>query len=193
MNISRFVVLGALDILGNASGYDIIRFLDARMITRWTGVKRGSIYNALKTLEKDNEICEVERVKSGQYPTMTIYAVTDAGRDAFDAMQDKAFRGLYPSFTGFKLALKFNRRRSPEEIRRYADLAMEEIRNTLQGMDAYLSSMPEHSAQRRMDAFFIQHDRMLLIQETAWIRMVMDALNAGAHGPLAGCLPPDSM
>lgn len=41
MNITKFVVLGTLDHLSPASGYDIIRDLDKKMISRWTNVKKG--------------------------------------------------------------------------------------------------------------------------------------------------------
>jgi hypothetical protein len=39
-------------------------------------------------------------------------------------MQAQAFLGLYPDYFGFKLALKFNVRRSAEEIADFADQAI---------------------------------------------------------------------
>ena len=52
MNIAKFVVLGTLDQYSPASGYDVIRELDKKMISRWTNVKKGSIYHALKILRR---------------------------------------------------------------------------------------------------------------------------------------------
>ena len=165
MNISKFVVLGTLDMLGTASGYDIIRELEKKMISRWTNVKKGSIYNALKTLSKGSKIREVSRVKKGSFPTMTLYEIMDQGRDEFDKMQEEAFLGIYPLFLGFKLALKFNRRRTPDEIKAYALKAIAIIEKTIMGMDAYLDSLPGASTQKESDTFFIEHDRMLLLEE----------------------------
>ena len=65
MNIPKFVVLGTLDRLGPASGYDIIRELENKMISRWTNVKKGSIYHALKALNKEALVEETERLKQG--------------------------------------------------------------------------------------------------------------------------------
>ena len=189
MNISRFVVLGALEALQTASGYDIIRFLDKKMIDRWTNVKKGSIYNAIKSLENEGEIRKVSRVKTGAYPTMTLYEITVRGRASFDNMQEEAFRGLYPSFFGFKLALKFNKRRTGDEVRHYAAMAIDGIEKTVSGMDAYLDTLPEASDQKRSDAFFIEHDRMLLLEEKRWIQMVLENLDVIPGGPFAGIIP----
>ena len=184
MNISKFVVLGTLDIMGIASGYDIIRELDRKMISRWTNVKKGSIYNALKALCKNGEIHEVDRVKKGAFPTMTLYEITDSGRDSFDKMQAEAFSGIFPLFLGFKLALKFNKRRTGDEIKGYAEKAIKNIDMTLHGMDAYLNSLPEVSPQRAYDGFFMEHDRMLYLEEKRWIQMAvkrLDVVGTGTH------------
>lgn len=179
MNISKFVVLGTLDMLGIASGYDIIRELDKKMISKWTNVKKGSIYNALKSLSKSGDIKEVRQVKQGAYPTMTLYEVTDQGRNSFDKMQEQAFLGIYPLFLGFKLALKFNIRRTPDEIRAWAEKACEVIENTIKGMDAYLDSLADNSAEKESYAFFIEHDRMLLLEEERWIKMAAQRVETG--------------
>ena len=189
MNISRFVVLGALEALDTASGYDIIRFLEKKMIDRWTNVKKGSIYNAIKSLDNEGKIRRVSRVKTGAYPTMTLYEITVQGRESFDKMQEEAFRGLYPSFFGFKLALKFNKRRTGEEVRHYAALAIDGIEKTLSGMAVYLETLPEASVQKRSDAFFIEHDRMLLLEEKRWIQMVLEHLDVIQGGPFVGIIP----
>ena len=44
MNVAKFLVLGTLDQMVSASGYEIIRELDKKMVTHWTNVKNGSIY-----------------------------------------------------------------------------------------------------------------------------------------------------
>ena len=171
MNISKFVVLGTLDLLSPASGYDIIRELEKKMISRWTNVKKGSIYHALKALNREGFIRETERLKQGAYPTSTLYSITEAGRREFDRMQSEAFLGLYPYYFGFKLALKFNVRRSAQEVVAYADKATEFIDAHIAGMDAYLDSLGKSDPRRESDAFFIEHDKMLLRQEKQWIRL----------------------
>jgi DNA-binding PadR family transcriptional regulator len=180
MNISKFVVLGVLDRLSPASGYDIIRELDRKMISRWTNIKKGSIYHALKTMAEEGLIEETERFKQGLYPTSTLYKITAAGREAFDNMQAEAFAGLYPCYFGFKLALKFNVRKSADEVAAYAVKAIKIIDATLAGMDAYIHSLEPSDPRRLSDPFFIEHDKMLLSQEKQWIQMAVERMRDGA-------------
>ncbi len=183
MNIAKFVVLGTLDQQSPASGYDVIRELDKKMISRWTNVKKGSIYHALKILNKCGQIRETKRLKQGSYPTSTLYEITDKGHDEFDKMQAEAFLGLYPHYFGFKLALKFNVRRSAAEIAAYAEKAVQNIDSIFAGMDVYLDSLAESDPRSKSDAFFIEHDKMLLRAEKRWIQMATERIMNGRKQP----------
>ncbi len=178
MNISKFVVLGTLDYMASARGYDIIRELDNKMISKWTTVKKGSVYHALKTLCQKGDVRETTRLKKGSFPTMTLYEITQSGRELFDKMQEEAFLGLYPHFYGFKIGLKFNVRRTPEEIKQFADKAIEIIDMTLENMDRYLNSLPQNGSRLEFDRFFIEHDKMLYREEKRWIQMVVERLES---------------
>ncbi len=116
MNIAKMVVLGALENLGRCSGYDIIHELNKKKIDRWTDIKKGSIYHALRQLKKEEAISEVEQIRVGRYPHKTIFQITAKGKEVFDSLQEQAFLGLFPHFYGFKIALKFNTRRSAKEV-----------------------------------------------------------------------------
>lgn len=186
MNISKFVVLGALEALETAGGYDIIRFLEKKKIRSWTRVQNGSIYHSLKSLTKNGDIVKVDRVKKGLFPAMTLYAMTDQGRQTFDALQEEAFSGLFPLHLGFKLGLKFNRRRTHAEIRLFAEKAVAVIDHNLHQMDVYLDDLPATSRQKRSDAFYIEHDRMLLREEKRWIQMVIEKLDTPATDAIDG-------
>jgi DNA-binding PadR family transcriptional regulator len=56
MSIAKLVVLGALEQLDCASGYDIMQELNRKMIDKWTDIKKASIYHALRQLEKEGAI-----------------------------------------------------------------------------------------------------------------------------------------
>lgn len=169
MNLAKLVVLGALESLGQGSGYDIIQELNRKKIDRWTDIKKGSIYHALRQLEKEGAIVEVERTRVGRYPDKTIFQVTDEGRELFDRMQEEAFLGLFPHFYGFKIALKFNTRRSAGEIREFAERAIAAIDRQFEAMDEYLDSLDKDSMLYRTDSFFIKHERMVFGAEREWI------------------------
>jgi DNA-binding PadR family transcriptional regulator len=164
------VVLGALEGLGQASGYDIIQELNRKKIDRWTDIKNGSIYHSLKQLKKDGQIREVERTKVGRYPDKTIFEITTKGKKLFDFLQEQAFLGLFPHFYGFKIALKFNLRRSIEEIKEFAVRAIDVIDQQFKAMEEHLSSLDKSSKLFLTDSFFIKHEKMLFGAEKEWIQ-----------------------
>ncbi len=169
MNLARLVVLGALESLGRGSGYDIIQELNRKKIDRWTDIKKGSIYHALRQLKKEGAVVEVEQTRVGRYPDKTIFKITTKGEEMFDVLQEQAFLGLFPNFHGFKIALKFNTRRSAEDIEEFAKRAIEAIDQQFQAMDAHLDGLDRTSKLYRTDRFFIEHERMLFRAEREWI------------------------
>ena len=173
MNITKFVVLGALELIKEGSGYDIITELENKKISNWTEVKKGSIYHALKTLQAEDAIKEVIKMKTGLFPEKTIFKITDHGKSIFDKYQAEAFLGLYPKFYGFKLALKFNTRRSAEEIKQFGEKALHAINEKLDLMDMYLNSPTLPKSVKKTDGFFIEHERMLFKAEREWINMAI--------------------
>jgi len=177
MNIAKFVVFGALEHLGSASGYDIMQELDKQMVQKWTDIKSGSIYYALKQLRKEGAIKEVGQTKDGSFPTKTIFQVTDKGKDLFDALQEQAFLGLFPHFYGFKIALKFNTRRSNQEIKQFAERAIAVIDRQLAARDVYLDTIDESSRQYKTDMFYIEHDRRLYQVEKEWIQEAVENID----------------
>jgi DNA-binding PadR family transcriptional regulator len=176
MNIAKLVVLGALENLGRGSGYDIISELNRKKIDRWTDIKKGSIYHALRQLKSEEGIIEVEHTKVGRYPDKTIFQITDKGKVLFDSLQEEAFLGLYPHFYGFKIALKFNIRRSSEEIKKFAERAIEIIDQQFKAMDDYLSGLDDTSRLYKTDSFFIKHEKMLYGAEKEWIQSAVKNL-----------------
>ena len=173
MDVAKFVVLGALESIEEGSGYDIIMELEKKKITNWTEVKKGSIYYALKKLTKDKAVQEVIKTRTGLYPEKTIYKMTDYGKALFDDFQAEAFLGLYPKFYGFKLALKFNTRRSSKEIRQFGEKAIRAIDEQLDLMDTYLNSSAILKSVRDFDRFFIEHERMVFEAERKWIELAI--------------------
>jgi len=173
MDVAKFVVLGALESIEEGSGYDIIMELEKKKITNWTEVKKGSIYYALKKLTKDKAVQEVIKTRTGLYPEKTIYKMTDYGKAMFDDLQAEAFLGLYPKFYGFKLALKFNTRRSPKEIKEFGEKAIRAIDEQLDLMDTYLNSSAIPKSVRDFDRFFIEHERMVFEAERKWIELAI--------------------
>jgi DNA-binding PadR family transcriptional regulator len=182
MQLAKMVVLGSLEILGTASGYDVYQYLDKNQIDRWTDIQKPSIYNALRQLEKEQTIEQVNVIKSGKYPEKTTYQICEKGKLLFDTLQEEAFLGIYPRFFGFKVALKFNRRRSAEEINNFANRAISIIDEILEAMDKHIESLPDHSEEQTRDKFFIEHDRRLFMTERQWILEALEYIKENDAG-----------
>lgn len=170
MNVSKLLVLGALEQIGGGSGYDVLQELKRKMVHKWVDVKTGSIYYTLKQLKDAGAVREIGQVQEGNYPTKALFDVTQTGQELFDELQAEAFLGLFPRFYGFKIALKFNTRRNSQEIRHFAQQAIAVIEKHLAAMDDYLSTLELESPQYEYDAFFIDHDRRLFEVEKEWIQ-----------------------
>jgi len=74
---------------------------------------------------------------------------------------------------GFKLALKFNTRRSPDEIKQFGEKAINAIDEKLDLMDMYLNSHALPKSVKESDGFFIEHERMLFKAEREWINVAI--------------------
>ena len=175
MNLPKFLVLGALDSLKEGSGYDVKSELNKKQVENWTDIKSGSIYFAIKKLEADNMIKEIRKERDKNFPVKIIYSITEEGKKLFDKLQEEAFLGLYPQFYGFKLALKFNSRKTNTEIIEFGKMAVSRIDSIIKKMNSYNS---ESDNLIFSDDFFIEHDILLYEQEKFWINKVISVLES---------------
>ncbi|GEM_PF-5516456 len=137
MNITKFVTLGLLGQMYEGSGYDIIHEIDKRLLSMWTDIKPGSVYNALSTLEKEGAIEQTGKEKDGSRPTKTLYKITNKGQDEYHKLQEESFMGLFPAYYGFNLALVCNHDKNPDQIKEYGEKAIIKIDGLLHQIDSY--------------------------------------------------------
>lgn len=83
---TRLLVLGVIRLLQPVHGYDIRRELLSWQADDWANVAPGSVYGALKTMERDGWIEAVETSQAGSRPARTTYRVTDEGEKEFHAL-----------------------------------------------------------------------------------------------------------
>ncbi len=87
---ARFLVLGALH-RGDLHPYEIKRRLEASLVECYLDVDVGTLYYAVRRLEKDGRIVPVRRERVARGGMRTIYRITPEGRAEF---QDSFFRLL---------------------------------------------------------------------------------------------------
>lgn len=89
---TRLLVLGIVRLLQPVHGYDVRRELLSWRAEEWGNVAPGSIYGALKTLERDAWIEVVDSGQSqGARPARTTYRVTEEGEKEFHALLREAW------------------------------------------------------------------------------------------------------
>jgi DNA-binding PadR family transcriptional regulator len=83
MSATRLLVLGAIRILQPVHGYDVRRELVSWRLDEIANVKPGSIYSAIRTLEKDGCIAVHARETEDSRPERTTYVLTGEGEKEF--------------------------------------------------------------------------------------------------------------
>src|ERR1700709_1858251 len=76
MSATRLLVLGAIRIMQPVHGYDVRRELLSWRLEELANVKPGSIYSAIRTLEKDGCIAVHSRESDNDRPDSTTYVLT---------------------------------------------------------------------------------------------------------------------
>jgi DNA-binding PadR family transcriptional regulator len=88
---TRLLVLGAIRIMQPVHGYDVRRELLTWRLEEHANVKPGSIYSAIRTLEKDGCITVHSRESDESRPERTRYVTTPEGEKEFQLMLREAW------------------------------------------------------------------------------------------------------
>jgi DNA-binding PadR family transcriptional regulator len=88
---TRLLVLGAIRTLQPVHGYDVRRELVTWRLEELANVKPGSIYGAIRTLERDGCIKTHSRESSSSRPERTAYTLTPEGEKEFVLMLREAW------------------------------------------------------------------------------------------------------
>ncbi|MGM7683067.1 PadR family transcriptional regulator [Cytobacillus sp. Hm23] len=87
--MTRLMVLGMLR-MKPMSGYEIQQVLQISQTDAWAGVLPGSIYHALKKMEKE-ELVEIASLEQTGNRTKAIYKITDKGHNEFQRLLIESF------------------------------------------------------------------------------------------------------
>jgi DNA-binding PadR family transcriptional regulator len=90
MNLSRLLVLGALDRQGPRHGHRIRRDAEQTDVAAWGGVRVGALYRELRDLEAEGLIEAVRTETEGRRPARTIYRITVEGRRELGILREQA-------------------------------------------------------------------------------------------------------
>lgn len=83
LSSTRLLVLGAVWILQPVHGYLVRRELLSWRVDEWASIHPGSIYNALRALQRDGFLDQIGTEAKGGRPARTTYQLTDDGKIEF--------------------------------------------------------------------------------------------------------------
>lgn len=86
----RLLILGMLKIKP-LSGYEIQQVLQTSQTEIWAGILPGSIYHALKKMDKEG-LVEIDSVEQTGHRIKAIYRITDKGRAEFPQLLQESLR-----------------------------------------------------------------------------------------------------
>jgi DNA-binding PadR family transcriptional regulator len=86
MSATRLLVLGAIRIMQPVHGYDVRRELLSWRLEELANVKPGSIYGAIRTLERDGCVAVHTRESEHSRPERTTYVLTGEGEKEFQVL-----------------------------------------------------------------------------------------------------------
>jgi len=92
-NVQMFI-LGSLT-QGDAHGYQLVARAKSWGVEDWAGFGAGSIYNALRSLEKRELIVRCGTEQRGGYAPATVYGLTDLGRERLVEMLHETADGVH--------------------------------------------------------------------------------------------------
>ncbi len=97
MSATRLLVLGAIRIMAPVHGYDVRRELLTWRLEELANIKPGSIYSAIRTLEKDGCIAVHSRESGESRPERTMYVITGEGEKEFQVLLRETWWSVRPS------------------------------------------------------------------------------------------------
>jgi DNA-binding PadR family transcriptional regulator len=180
------LVLGVVRILQPVHGYHVRRELLSWRGQEWMNVQPGSIYSALKHLERDGLIAIDSYERSAGRPERTRYVMTEEGNKEFTAMLRAAFWRVGRSADPFipALSLMTFMRRDELAAAMQARLAqlqgeLDEVRfmraSIRDGATGAEGEVPEHV--REIDDFLSAR----IEADITWTRQFVERLAAGQY------------
>jgi DNA-binding PadR family transcriptional regulator len=179
MNV-RLVVLGLLS-EAPRHGYEIRRWLELSRAELWTSVLPGSIYHALRQLEKEGLVAAPSIEPTGNR-ARAVYRITEAGRAELRALLLDRLQRPPRSFSpDLYAALTFADRLTPAELRAA-------LQHLLQVLDAERAQWTEGAEQKMrygamtpLIAALFENGQEHIATDVRLVRRLLDALPADAE------------
>jgi DNA-binding PadR family transcriptional regulator len=158
--------------------YEMHQTMRVRHTDRVVNLKAGSLYHSVERLERMGLVEVTETVRAGRRPERTVYAVTDAGREAFAAQVADRLGTPTKEFPSYALALSLahalDRRTALVELTR----RQQELENTVAFYQVATERLRDMGLEER---FWLDVKYLLTMREAelAWTANLIAELESG--------------
>ena len=171
-------MLGAVRIFQPVHGYFVRRELLTWRVEQWANINPGSIYNALRTLERDGFIRAVD---PDEKPIR--YSLTDDGEVEFVTLLREALWRVEPNDPArLYTAVSFMWALSREEVIEALESRLAQLDALHRGTPYMLSTLMGSTDKPRHIAEFAYLQDEYVLGERAWTEACLSRIREGAYG-----------
>ncbi|WP_020575283.1 PadR family transcriptional regulator [Actinopolymorpha alba] len=159
--------------------YEMQALVRERHIGEVVKLRGGSLYDAIRRLERAGLVQPVETTRAGTRPERTVYAITDSGRETLRSLV-REYVGTpaeeYPTFTaGLAHLLNLDR----DEVALLLQSRIDALQAELDDTDRHLTPL-QRAGVPRIVLLEVEYTQTLRRTEIEWLRQVVRAIEAGA-------------
>ncbi|MFF4991977.1 helix-turn-helix transcriptional regulator [Streptosporangium saharense] len=142
-------------------------------------INRGSLYDVVTALEGEGWIAEKARVQEGNRPARTVYAITEAGRNAFVRRLDQQIRVPRREYPLFLTAVAYLGALGPEGARAALLERAERLRATLAEDQRALDEALATGTVPRLFVIEAEYALHMTRGELAWVEATAQEIHTG--------------
>jgi DNA-binding PadR family transcriptional regulator len=180
MNLSRLLVLGALDRHGPRHGHRIRRAAEQANVAAWGGVTMGALYREMRALDEEGLIAAVRTETEGRRPARTIYEITPEGRRELAILREQALAEPKQAPDAVAVALAFGGTGEGGVALPLLRARRDVLQREVEGIAAERARLVAEGILGAVDAAVFRRGELLRAAEVAWIDETMLALEADA-------------
>jgi DNA-binding PadR family transcriptional regulator len=180
MNLSRLLVLGALDRHGPRHGHRIRRAAEQANVTAWGGVTMGALYREMRALDGEGLISAVRTETEGRRPARTIYEITPEGRRELAILREQAIAEPRQAPDAVAVALAFGGVGEGGIALTLLRARRDALQREVAGIAAERAHLVAEGILGAVDAAVFRRGELLRAAEVAWIDETILAIEADA-------------
>ena len=180
MNLSRLLLLGALDRHGPRHGHRIRRAAEQANVASWGGVTVGALYREMRALDEEGLIAAVRTETEGRRPARTIYEITAEGRRELAILREQAIAEPKQAPDAVAVALAFGGVGERGVVLPLLRARRDVLQREVKGIAAERARLVAEGVLGAVDVAVFRRGELLRAAEVAWIDETILALEGDA-------------